>query len=120
MSEEKLTKEQLLQRFSEAQNVPLEEAEKLVGGEDADTILNNIKNFTQQKIQEHMPPMNRAQRRAWMKKNRRLKGKFKDTAGTIAETAEKLNYIDLIQKLRALNEKKEKEIEDNEDSNEDN
>jgi hypothetical protein len=32
-----------------------------------------------------------------------------DEISMINETAEKLNYIDLIQKLRALNEKKEKE-----------
>ena len=31
----------------------------------------------------------------------------------IADTTEKLNYIDLIQKLRILNEKNEKEIEEN-------
>jgi len=36
----------------------------------------------------------------------------------IADAAEKLNYIDLIQKFRALNEKKEKE--ENENSTENN
>ena len=37
---------------------------------------------------------------------------MREQTNTIAETTEKLNYIDLIQKLRALNEKKEKEIEE--------
>jgi hypothetical protein len=38
----------------------------------------------------------------------------------VADAAEKLNYIDLIQKLRALNEKREKEIENNETTSENN
>lgn len=122
MSEENLTKEQLLKRFSEAQGVSEEEANNLVGGETADDILNNIKEFTMKKIQEQMPPMNRAQRRAWQKKQRRNKNKkiIQSQTEAINETAQKLNYIDLIQKLRILNEKKEKEIEENENTTESN
>ena len=117
MSEINLTKEQLLERFAEAQNVSKQEAEKLIGGETAEDILKNIKNFTREKIQEQMPPMNRAQRRAWLKKHKK---RIKSTAETIADTAQKLNYISLIKKLRELNEKKEKENEENENTAESN
>lgn len=117
MSEENLTKEQLLKRFAEAQGVSEKEANNLVGGETADDILNNIKEFTRQKISENMPPMNRKQRRAWMKKH---KHRIKSSAETITDTAQKLNYIELIKKLRELNEKKEKEIEENENTTESN
>lgn len=117
MSEQNLTKEQLLKRFAEAQGVSEEEAVNLIGGETADDVLNNIKNFTRQKISENMPPMNRKQRRAWMKKHKRH---IKSTAETVTDTAQKLNYIDLIKKLRELNEKKEKEIEENENAIENN
>ncbi len=117
MSEENLSKEQLLARFAEAQGVSEEEATNLVGGETADDVLNNIKEFTRKKIQENMPPMNRAQRRAWLKRNKR---RIKSKAETIAETAQKLNYIELIKSLRELNEKKQKEIEENESTTENN
>ena len=117
MSEINLTKEQLLERFAEAQNVSTEEAEKLIGGETAEDILENIRNFTREKIQEQMPPMNRAQRRAWLKKHKK---RIKSTAETITDTAQKLNYISLIKKLRELNEQKEKEIEENESATKDN
>ena len=117
MSEVNLTKEQLLKRFAEAQGVSEEEAINLIGGETSEDILNNIKEFTRKKIQENMPPMNRAQRRAWMKKHRK---RVKSTAETVSETAQKLNYIDLIKKLRELNEKKEKENEENENTTESN
>jgi len=58
--------------------------------------------------------MNRAQRRALKKKVGAKKyAEMVSESGNeitmINETAEKLNYIDLIQKLRKLNEKKEKE-----------
>lgn len=117
MREENLSKEQLLVRFAEAQGVSEEEATNLVGGETADDVLNNIKEFTRKKIQENMPPMNRAQRRAWLKRNKR---RIKSKAETIAETAQKLNYIELIKSLRELNEKKQKEIEENESATENN
>ena len=117
MSEKNLTKEQLLNRFAEAQGVSQEEANNLIGGETAEEILDNIKAFTRKKIQENMPPMNRAQRRAWLKKHKR---RIKSKAETIAETAQKLNYIELIKSLRELNERKEKEIEENEATTENN
>lgn len=122
MSEENLTREQLIKRFSEAQGVTESQAEQMIGAETAQDILINIKKFTEQKIRESMPPMNRAQRRAWQKKQRRNKNKKNNLnqVETITDTAQKLNYIDLIQKLRKLNEEKEKEIEKNEDSAESN
>ena len=55
---------------------------------------------------------NRAERRALAKK---MGKKGRAQIDLITETAEKLNYIDLIQKLRELNAKKE--MEDNGDSN---
>lgn len=52
------------------------------------------------------PKLNRAQRRALMKKM----GKAgRGQVSTISDTARKLNYIDLVQKLRELNKKKENE-----------
>ena len=117
-----LTKEQLIKRFAEVQNISEAEAEQTVGADSADEILKNIENFTKQKIQQKQPPMNRKQRRALMKKLGRKKYNemMREQTNTIAETTEKLNYIDLIQKLRALNEKKEKEIEEYDSSTEDN
>ena len=60
--------------------------------------------------------LNRAQRRAAAKK---LGKKGRANADLIAETAEKLNYIDLIQQLRKLNKEKENEENGNYDSSED-
>ena len=60
-----------------------------------------------------MPKLNRAQRRAMKKKN-------KNATEVIADTAERLNYINLLQKLRELNARQEKEIMNDEDANEDN
>lgn len=51
-------------------------------------------------------PLNRAQRRALMKKAGK---KGRAQLSTIGETAKKLNYIDLIQKLKQLNAEKENE-----------
>ena len=50
--------------------------------------------------------MNREQRRAVKKK---MGKKGREEFDLIADTAKKLNYIDLIQKLRKLNEEKENE-----------
>lgn len=58
-------------------------------------------------------PRNRAERRALMKKM------GKNNYNVIADTAAKLDYIDLIQKLRALNEKKRNEVIDDEQTTED-
>ena len=57
-------------------------------------------------------PRNRAERRALAKK---MGKKGRAQIDLITETAEKLNYIDLIQRLRELNAKKE--MEDNGDGN---
>lgn len=51
-------------------------------------------------------PRNRAERRALAKK---MGKKGRAQMDLITETAEKLNYIDLIQRLRELNAKKEME-----------
>jgi len=66
--------------------------------------------------------MNRKQRRALLKKLGRKKYNemMQNQTAAIAETTEKLNYIDLIQKLRVLNEQKEKENEEYDSSTEDN
>jgi len=112
-----LTPKELYERFAEANNISIDEAEKLIGGNSSEQILNNISRYTlnQIRIKNNMP-LNRAQRRALAKKA----GKSgKNAVETVTETATKLNYIDLIQKLRKLNEKKEKEKEENgEDANE--
>ena len=60
-------------------------------------------------------PKNRAERRALMRK---VGKKNYGDINVIAETATKLDYIDLIQKFRELNKKKENEIY--EDADEDN
>ena len=108
------TKEELVKRFAEIQNISIEEAEKWVGAETTEEVLANIQEKTLEKIRSTQPPMNRAQRRALKKKLGSKKyaemiAESGDTVGAVSETAKKLNYIDLIQKLRALNEKKEKE-----------
>lgn len=88
--------------------------------EDLQTILEATSPETlaevEQQIQEQLKPvkLNRAQRRALMKKG----GKTgRQQLGAIQETTQKLNYIDLIQRLRELNEKRENE--ENETINED-
>ena len=63
---------------------------------------------------ESLPPMNRAQRRAWNKKNKK---KNKAAFNAITDTAKKLDYIDLIQRLRKLNERKNEENEATQDGN---
>ena len=111
---EQLTTEQLIDRFAQTQGVSKEEAEKLVGAETTEEILDNIKNFTQSKINEVLRPKNRAQRRAAAKSMGRKK---REKMRAISGTAEKLDYIDLIQKLRKLNEQRarERDLEEEED-----
>lgn len=108
---------ELIKRFAEVQGVQYEEAEKLVGADSDEEIMNKITNFTVEKINGGVT-LNRAQRRALAKKNKGKKKKvpFGNPITEINETAAKLNYIDLIQKLRALNEKKAKEIEEDGDA----
>lgn len=64
------------------------------------TISNQIENNTN-------PILNRAQRRALMKKaGRKGRAQF----GLVNDTAKKLDYINLIQKIKELKEKNEDEI----------
>ena len=111
------TLKELLERFAAVANISITEAERLVGAATNEEVLENIKEYNKKKIYDQMPKLNRAQRRALAKKT---KNKSLTAAPTIVDTAEKLNYIDLIQKLRELNAKKEKENEDYEDADENN
>lgn len=117
MSEEtrEPTLKELLERFAAVANISVAEAEQLVGAATNEEVLENIKEYNKKKIYEQMPKLNRAQRRALAKKT---KNKSLSAASAITDTAEKLNYIDLIQKLRELNAKKEKENEEYENADE--
>lgn len=109
----KLTRQELIERFAEIQQISVEEAEQQVGAPTEEEILKKISDKTIEKINSTRVPMNRAQRRALKKKVGAKKYAEMvangDVVETISETAKKLNYIDLIQKLRKLNEEKEKE-----------
>ena len=102
-------------------NLTLEEANEQVGADTIEEVLKKIEEKTLEKIRASQPPMNRAQRRALKKKVGAKKYAEMvvnngDVVGAVAETAKKLNYIDLIQKLRKLNEEKKNDetaIEDN-------
>ncbi|MBR6253562.1 MAG: hypothetical protein IKR04_07000 [Clostridia bacterium] len=110
---EKLSRDELVQRYAEIQNISIEQAEQEVGAPTDYEVLKNIEEKTIEKIRKTQVPMNRAQRRALKKKVGSKKYAEMvangDVVETISETAKKLNYIDLIQKLRKLNEEKEKE-----------
>lgn len=106
MANKDLTPQELIKRFADIQGISEEEATSLVGAETTEEILNKITEFTTKKIKANTAPLNRAQRRALAKK---VGKKNREDINTIADTAEKLNYIDLIQKLRKLNEKRERE-----------
>ena len=120
---EKLSRDELVQRYAKVQNISIEEAEQEVGAPTDYEVLKNIEEKTLEKIRKTQVPMNRAQRRALKKKVGAKKYAEMvangDVVEAISETAKKLNYIDLIQKLRKLNEEKENEengeatIEDN-------
>lgn len=105
--------EDIKKRFAEVNQISEEETERLIGANTVDEVMENIKNFTTQKIRSNMV-MNRAQRRK-IKKKAGMK-KF----DLIADTTKKLNMINLIRELRKLNEEKEREIERNEVSEESN
>lgn len=109
---EKLSRDELVQRYAEIQNISIEEAEQEVGAPTDYEVLKNIEEKTLEKIRKTQVPMNRAQRRALKKKVGAKKYAEMvangDVVETISETAKKLNYIDLIQKLRKLNEENEK------------
>ena len=110
---EKLSRDELVQRYAEIQNITIEQAEQEVGAPTDYEVLKNIEEKTIEKIRKTQVPMNRAQRRALKKKVGSKKYAEMvangDVVETISDTAKKLNYIDLIQKLRKLNEEKEKE-----------
>ena len=110
---EKLSRDELVQRYAEIQNITIEQAEQEVGAPTDYEVLKNIEEKTIEKIRKTQVPMNRAQRRALKKKVGSKKYAEMvangDVVETISDTAKKLNYIDLIQKLRKLNEQKEKE-----------
>ena len=108
---EKLTKEELIERYAKIQQISIEEAEEQVGAPTEEEILKKIQDKTIEKINSTRVPMNRAQRRALKKKVGAKKyaemvAESGDVVGAVSETAKKLNYIDLIQKLRKLNEEK--------------
>ena len=110
---EKLSRDEIIQRYAEIQNISIEQAEQEVGAPTDYEVLKNIEEKTIEKIRKTQVPMNRAQRRALKKKVGSKKYAEMvangDVVETISDTAKKLNYIDLIQKLRKLNEEKEKE-----------
>ena len=107
---EKLSRDEIIQRYAEIQNITVEQAEQEVGAPTDYEVLKNIEEKTLEKIRKTQVPMNRAQRRALKKKVGAKKYAEMvangDVVETISETAKKLNYIDLIQKLRKLNEEK--------------
>ena len=110
---EKLSVDELIERYAKIQNISIEQAQEEVGAPTEEEILKKIQDKTIEKINSTRVPMNRAQRRALKKKVGAKKyaemvAESGDVTGVISETAAKLNYIDLIQKLRKLNKEKEK------------
>lgn len=108
---EKPTREWLIQRYSEVMKITLEESEAQVSADTVEEILKNIEQKTLEHIRSKQVPMNRAQRRALkkkvgVKKYAEMIAESGDVVSAVSETARKLNYIDLIQKLRKLNEEK--------------
>ena len=80
---------------------------------DSAETLEEVEQAIKESVAERQKPMNRAQRRALMKKG----GKTgRQQLSTLTETVKRISYVDLIQKLQALNEKRENE--QNEDSTE--
>lgn len=107
------TKEELIKRYATIQQITEQEANEQVGAETVEEVLKKIQDKTIEKINSTRVPMNRAQRRALKKKVGAKKyaemvANSGDVVTAVSETAQKLNYIDLIQKLRKLNEEKEK------------
>lgn len=117
-----LTVDELVARFALIQNISKEEAREQVGADTPEEVLKKIQDKTIEKINSTRVPMNRAQRRALKKKVGAKKyaemvAESGDVTTAISQTAQKLNYIDLIQKLRKLNKEKEENgetiVEDN-------
>lgn len=103
---DKPSQEQLIERFASINNLSLDEAHQVITGATEEEVLKQIEDYTLARINERMPKLNRAQRRALNKKNKNNTN-ANDAINTIAETAKKINYIDLIQKIQALNKQKE-------------
>ena len=104
--------EELIERYAKIQNISIEQAQEEVGAPTEEEILKKIEDKTIEKINSTRVPMNRAQRRALKKKVGAKKyaemvAESGDVTTAISQTAQKLNYIDLIQKLRKLNKEKE-------------
>lgn len=111
-TDEKLTAHELIERYAQIQGISYEEAELQVGAPTEEEILKKIEQKTIEKINSTRVPMNRAQRRALKKKVGAKKyaemiAESGDVTTAVSETAQKLNYIHLIQKLRELNKEKE-------------
>lgn len=109
-----LTVDELVARFALIQNISKEEAREQVGADTPEEVLKKIQDKTIEKINSTRVPMNRAQRRALKKKVGAKKYaemivETGDVSAAVSETAQKLNYIHLIEKLRELNAKKENE-----------
>lgn len=107
-----LTVDELVARFALIQNISKEEAREQVGADTPEEVLKKIQDKTIEKINSTRVPMNRAQRRALKKrvgakKYAEMVAESGDVTTAISQTAQKLNYIDLIQKLRKLNKEKE-------------
>ena len=108
---EKLTVEELIERYAKIQDISIEKAKEEVGAPTEEEVLKKIEQKTIEKINSTRVPMNRAQRRALKKKvgakrYAEMVNESGDVVTAVSETAKKLNYIDLIQKLRKLNEEK--------------
>ena len=109
---EKPTAHELIERYAAVQGISYEEAELQVGAPTEEEILKKIQDKTIEKINSTRVPMNRAQRRALKKKVGSKKyaemvAESGDITTAVSETAQKLNYIHLIEKLRKLNKEKE-------------
>lgn len=120
--DEKPTIQELIERYSQIQNISIEQAIEEVGAPTEIEVLKNIEQKTIEKINSTRVPMNRAQRRALKKKVGAKKyaemvGESGDVVEAVSETAKKLNYINLIQKLRKLNEEKKENGNDNDEEN---
>lgn len=114
----KPTIEDVIRKYSEVNQISIEEAESQVGADTIDRVLKNIQDKTLEKIRSQHPPMNRAQRRALKKKvgsqkYAQMVVDQQDEIGAVTQTAVKLNMINLIQKLRKLNEEKENKDDGN-------
>lgn len=111
LNNEKLTAEQLIERYAQIQNITIEDAKEQIGAQTEEEILKKIEEKTLERINELHMPMNRAQRRALKKKVGSKKYAEMvangDVSEIISDAAKKLNYIELIQSLRSLNKQKE-------------